>query len=434
MVSVFDFSGTDPGKLGDTEAIVNGSLIPAGTVNHAGLVEILHSSHNCSPHGSHYRIPLMSSTAENRLNRTQASRTGRNDSSPVQPQSLYYGALRLPSRYLLSPLAGFTNLPFRRVLREIGGAGLCTTDLVSARGLLERNAKSLQLIASHAVDTPYAVQIFGPDPGEMRQAAQFLEAQGVDSIDINMGCPVARVTSGGAGSAMMCSTDRTLNLVQNVVEGVALPVTVKMRLGWDDSQLTAPFFAREFEQIGIQAVAIHGRTREQGFRGSVNRAGIRAVVDAVERIPVIGNGDILNVADAARMFQETGCHGISIGRGALANPWIFRQLVEWETTGQYGPSGTFDERLSLMLRQFEYLEELVGTRRAVVMFRKMGHWYLKGMRVPKGLRHQFQLAGSRAEFDTAVTQIREAGPLGGVRTGELPDMHIPVPSGPVENW
>ena len=272
-------------------------------------------------------------------------------------QPLWYGSLKLPSRYLLSPLAGFTNLPFRRICRELGGVGLCTTDLVSARGLLERSPKSMQLIETCAQDSPYAVQIFGPDRIEMRDAAQFLEEFGVDSIDINMGCPVDRITKGGAGSAMMCSTSSTIELVRTVVEAVRLPVTVKMRLGWDDSQLTAPTFAREFEQVGIVAVAIHGRTRAQGFTGSVNRDGIRQVVEAVDKIPVIGNGDIRTVSDAETMFRETGCHGISIGRGALANPWIFRQLVEWETTGAAQPPGNFDERLELMLRQFGYLIE-----------------------------------------------------------------------------
>src|SRR5262245_43992979 len=168
-----------------------------------------------------------------------------------------YGRLRLDTRYLLSPLAGFTNLPFRRVCRELGGVGLGTTDLVSARGLLEQSAKSLQLIETCPEDRPFSVQIFGDDPAVMRAAAQFLEARGVDSIDINMGCPVNRITKGGAGSAMMCRPSSTVELVQTVVEAVRIPVTVKMRLGWDDTQLTAPSFAREFEQVGIAAVAIH---------------------------------------------------------------------------------------------------------------------------------------------------------------------------------
>lgn len=352
----------------------------------------------------------------------------------ISAAPLSIGPLRLKSRYLLSPLAGFTNLPFRRVVHEIGGVGLGTTDLVSAKGLVRGNAKSLQLIETHPDDSPFAVQIFGRDPVEMRDAAQLLEARGVDSIDINMGCPVARITSGGGGSALMCRTDDTVRLVQTVVESVSLPVTVKMRLGWDDLQLTAPRFAREFEQVGIAAVAIHGRTREQGFRGSVNRVGIRQVVEAVQRIPVIGNGDIHSVSDAARMFDETGCHGVSIGRGALANPWIFRQLVQWETTGEHDPPGGFDDRLDLLRRQLGYLEELVGPELAIRVFRKMGHWYLKSMRVRGPLRHQFQLAATRDEVEAALAEIAEAGPLHGDRTGVLPDMHVPVPSGPVERW
>jgi nifR3 family TIM-barrel protein len=350
------------------------------------------------------------------------------------PQPLHYGSLRLPSRYLLSPLAGFTNLPFRRVVRQLGGLGLATTDLVSARGLLEGSAKSFQLIESCPEDRPFAVQIFGDDPAVMRDASRMLHERGVDSIDINMGCPVQRITSGGAGSAMMCRRNDTLRLVQTVVEAVPIPVTVKMRLGWDATQITAPFFAREFEQIGIAAVAIHGRTREQGFTGGVSRDGIRLVVEAVTRIPVIGNGDIRSVDDAARMFAETGCHGISIGRGALANPWIFRQLVEWETTGECSPPGNFEDRLSLMSRQMYFLCDQVGEQRAVSAFRKMGHWYLKAMRVRADLRNDFQTAQSWDELLGVLQRITEAGPMTGSRTGLLPAMHVAVPSGPVERW
>jgi nifR3 family TIM-barrel protein len=353
---------------------------------------------------------------------------------PPQQPPLAYGALRLPSRYLLSPLAGYTNLPFRRVVREIGGVGLATTDLVNAKGLLAGNRKSLQLIETCPEDSPFAVQIFGSDPAALRDAAQLLEARGVHSIDINMGCPVDRITRNGSGSAMMCNANATVELVRGVVEAVKIPVTVKMRLGWDDSQLTAPRFAREFEQAGVAAVAVHGRTREQGFRGSVKRDGIRQVVEAVERIPVIGNGDVLSVPDAARMLRETGCLGVSVGRGALANPWIFRQLAEWEQTGRYSPPGSFEDRLELLRRQFGYLEAQAGTESAIVQFRKMGHWYLKSMRVRAWLRHQFQQARTRDEFEAALRAVNEEGPASGTRTGLLPDMRVPVPSGPVERW
>jgi tRNA-dihydrouridine synthase B len=347
---------------------------------------------------------------------------------------LRYGGLALPSRYLLSPLAGYTNLSFRRIVRSLSGVGLATTDLVNARGLLDGSQKSLQLIETSPDDRPFAVQIFGSDPAVMRDCAQFLAARGVDSIDINMGCPVNRVTRTGSGASLMCHADATVRLVQTVVEAVALPVTVKMRLGWDDTQITAPQFAREFEQVGVAAVAIHGRTRAQGFSGTVNRDGIRQVVEAVTRIPVIGNGDIRTIVDGVRMFAETGCHGISFGRGALANPWIFRQFVEWEQTGRWSPGGSFDDRLELLRRQLVCLIEQHGESRAVVQFRKMAHWYLKGMCVPAALRNDFQQARNLAEVDAALAEIVAHGPTRGDRHGVLPELHIAVPAGPNERW
>ncbi|HET6576437.1 MAG TPA: tRNA-dihydrouridine synthase family protein, partial [Fimbriiglobus sp.] len=240
-----------------------------------------------------------------------------------EPLSL--GGVRLASRFTLAPLAGYTNYPFRRSVREIGGVGLCTTDLVNARAILEGISKTLDLLATGPDDRPVSVQIFGANPDEMADAARWLEDYGATVIDINMGCPVRKVVKSGGGSAMMCdTTGTTVRLVQRVVEATTLPVTVKMRLGWDDANTSAPFFAREFERIGVAGITIHGRTREQGFSGGVNLAGVRAVVEAVERVPVFGNGDVRTLADAARMIEETGCHGIAVGRGALANPWFFR--------------------------------------------------------------------------------------------------------------
>ena len=344
-----------------------------------------------------------------------------------------YHDLRLPTRWHLSPLAGFTNLPFRRIVRELGGVGLATTDLVNARALMEGTAKSYELIETTPDDRPFAVQIFGHDPIVLRDAAQLLEARGVDSIDINMGCPVERITKTGAGSRLMCESN-TVALVKMVVDSVSIPVTVKMRLGWDESRITAPRFARAFEQAGVAAIAIHGRTRAQGFSGTVNLDGIRQVVEAVERIPVVGNGDVRTVEDALRMREMTGCQAVSIGRGALANPWIFRQLVEYETTGRYSPPGGFDDRMQLLRTQFRYLEERHGPERAITRFRKMAHWYVKGMRVTAALRHQLQLARTKAEFEEALAAIRAAGPIGGDRVGELPTLQVPVPAGPNERW
>ncbi len=345
-----------------------------------------------------------------------------------------YGKLALRSRYLLSPLAGFTNLPFRRIVREMGGVGLATTDLVNVRSLLASNPKALELTSTCPEDSPLAVQIFGNDAGLMAGAGRLLEARGIASIDINMGCPVNKVTKTGSGAGMMCRGSETVALVEQVVRAVTVPVTVKMRLGWDDRQITAPEFARAFEEIGVAAVAIHGRTRQQGFRGKVSLDGIRAVAEAVRSIPVIGNGDVRTIADADRMLRETGCHGISIGRGALANPWIFRQLVQWEETGACDPPGNFDDRMALLRQQFTYVIELRGPDRAIPFFRKMAHWYLKSMQVMARLRDAFQKAATIAEVDAVLAEIIARGPLSGDRHETLPDMPIPVPSGPVEHW
>ncbi|MFO0426421.1 MAG: tRNA dihydrouridine synthase [Planctomyces sp.] len=279
-----------------------------------------------------------------------------------------------------------------------------------------------------------APQILANEEEPIRLSVKKLEIWGAEAIDINMGCPVSRIAESGAGAGMMCNVDGSVDLVRHVVSASRVPISVKMRLGWDDSQITAPMFAQKFEDAGVCAVAIHGRTRAQGFGGQVSLPGIRKVVEAVRSIPVIGNGDIRSVADAARMLSETGCHGVSIGRAALANPWIFRQLSEWETTGTWSPAGTFDERLNLMMQQFDCLAERNGIPRAIILFRKMAHWYLKGMRVRKALRGDFQKVCTEQEMATALAQIREEGPVDGNRSGILTDVHIHVPSGPVEQW
>ena len=354
-------------------------------------------------------------------------------SATAKPRTLNFGPLELPTRWLLSPLAGFTNLEFRRIARGLGGVGLGTTDLVNARGLCEGSAKSLELIETGPGDSPFAVQLFGHEPHRMAEAAKLVEDRGVNSIDINMGCPVDRVCKTGAGSKLMTDTTRTTDLVTAVVEAVAVPVTVKMRLGWDETKLTAPDFARRFEGCGVTAVMIHGRTRAQGFSGTISLPGIAAVADAVRNIPVIGNGDVRTVADAARMLSETGCDGVSVGRGALANPWIFRQLVQWETTGAYDPPGTFADRMELLKTQFGGLCDRHGEDRAVPRFRKMAHWYLKAMHVRAELRGVVQQAKTRLEFDAALRRVWDEGPVGrATRDGILPDMH--VPKGPVERW
>ncbi|MBM3996444.1 MAG: tRNA dihydrouridine synthase DusB [Planctomycetes bacterium] len=345
---------------------------------------------------------------------------------------LRLGNLTLASRYCLSPLAGYTNMPFRVAVRELGGLGLATTELVSTRALLMGSAKTSEYIETCAADSPLAVQIYGSDAKEMCDAAQWLENYGAAAIDINMGCPVAKVVKNGGGSAMMCNIGATTALVRAVVEAVRIPVTVKMRLGWDDTNHTAPSLAREFEQAGVAAVTIHGRTREQGFSGKVNIDGIRAVVESVERMPIIGNGDVRSIADAERMFRETGCAAIGIGRGALLNPWIFAQLCSWATTGDVGFVPTYDQRLDFMTRHYYLLVEQRGERYASLVFRKCGGWYSRVLKPGREIHQKMMMLECLADFDAIVATLREKGPPPTWKAGELPE--IAVPKGPISHW
>jgi nifR3 family TIM-barrel protein len=331
-------------------------------------------------------------------------------------------------------LAGYTNLSFRLAVRALGGLGLATTDLVNARALLTRSRRTMELIQTCAEDRPVAVQIYGSKAAELAEAARWLESYGVSSVDINMGCPVHKVVRGGGGSAMMCERASTVDLVRRIVEAVRIPVTVKMRLGWDDENHSAPFFAREFEQIGVAAVTIHGRTRAQGFAGAVNHAGIRAVVEAVDRMPVIGNGDVRTITDAAHMLRTTGCAGIAIGRGALLNPWFFAQLHRWEETGDPGRPATFVERLEFMDRHFRLLVDHKGERFACLSFRKVANWYCRVLRPGREIQQQLMHIESVATFASLVEQIREIVEGREVHDWPEADLAIRVPSGPVEMW
>ena len=364
------------------------------------------------------------------------------------------GSLKLKSNLFLSPLAGYTNLPFRLVVREVGGVGLCTTDLVNARSLLEKREKAFKLIETRPEDSPLAVQLFGSVAEEMRDAALIVEAHGAVSVDINMGCPVKKVVKIGGGSAMMTELDKTAALVRGMVNAVKIPVTAKMRLGWDDDNLTAPDLARALEDAGVAAIFVHGRTREQGFGGTVNLAGIRKVVAAIKKIPVIGNGDIVTPPAAKKMLDETGCAGVSIGRGAFYDPWIFKRTSQLLQTGELPPEATFAERVRVMCRHLDLMAEVFGEELGCRMFRKVAPWYAKRF----GPCHEFNKkvvqVHTKAQFHEILgNYIRWRRQFLDER-GELlprfqqaplvasfmrePDSitrtHIPVPKGPVEVW
>ncbi|PYM14068.1 MAG: tRNA dihydrouridine synthase DusB [Verrucomicrobia bacterium] len=364
------------------------------------------------------------------------------------------GSLELSSNLFLSPLAGYTNLPFRLTLREVGGLDLATTDLVNARSLLEKNPKALKLIETCSADRPLAVQLFGSDPEEMRDAAQQLEAAGISSVDINMGCPVRKVCRVGGGSAMMTELGRTAKLVKGMVEAVKIPITAKMRLGWDEQNVTAPDLAGALEDAGVAAIFVHGRTREQGFGGSVNLRGIQAVVRAVKRIPVIGNGDVTTPEAAKRMIEETGCAGVSIGRGAFYNPWIFLHTRHYLRTGEVLPEPGFEERVRVMCRHLELMLEVFGEEHGCRMFRKVAPWYAKRFGPANVFNKRVVTISSKAEFCKILGDYIDWRKQFLDENGELKlqyqpaplvasFMHepavsqreqIPVPKGPVEVW
>ncbi len=271
-----------------------------------------------------------------------------------------------------------------------------------------------------------------PSPRRWGEAAQWLENYGVSAVDINMGCPVHKVTRGGGGSALMCNVGNTVELVRTVVEAVRIPVTVKMRLGWDDTHWSAPFFAREFEQAGVAAVIIHGRTRDQGFGGTVNRDGIRAVVEAVEHMPVIGNGDIRNIAEAERMFLTTGCAGISIGRGALLNPWIFSELCRWEETGTPGQPAGYEARVDFMARHYHLLVAQRGERFASLTFRKVANWYCRVLKPGRAIQQRLVMLERSYGFRRHRRPAARPGSAAGWNRHVQPE--IAVPKGPIAHW
>jgi nifR3 family TIM-barrel protein len=365
--------------------------------------------------------------------------------------------IEVSSNLFLSPLAGYTTLPMRRTVRELGGLGWATTDLVNARSLIERNPTALKLVESCEGDRPLAIQLFGSVPSEMRDAAVICEDMGAQAVDINMGCPVKKVTKIGGGSAMMTELAATARLVRGMVEAVKIPVTAKMRLGWDEDNLTAPDLARALEDAGVAAVFVHGRTRAQGFSGTVNLPGIRSVVGAVRSIPVIGNGDITTPEAARHMIAQTGCAGISIGRGAFYDPWIFRRTEHYLRTGELLPEPGFAERIRVLRDHFERYCEFYGEERGARLFRKVAPWYAKRFGPARPFKQRILTIESRADFEAVVAEYvawRSAfcdasgellpkfqpapmSPsfLGGEPEAEVFDREgIPVPRGPIETW
>jgi nifR3 family TIM-barrel protein len=299
------------------------------------------------------------------------------------------GRLKIEPDIVLAPMAAVTDLPFRTVCEELG-VGLTITEFLSANALTSGARKTLEKLTASINGRPFGVQIFGREPEKMAAAAKMAVEIGAFLVDINMGCPAKRVVAGACGSALMKEPELAQSLVRAVREAVPshLPITVKHRSGWDEKHLNAPEFACAMVEAGAEMITVHGRTRAQGFTGKSDRSIIRYVREAVpSHIPVVGNGDVATVNDYFRMRDETGCDAVMIGRGALGNPWLFRDIAA-RLRGENVTAVTPADRLKVFLRHIELIESHSPPKKLVHELRKAVAWYTKGLRDSASVRER----------------------------------------------
>ena len=314
------------------------------------------------------------------------------------------GGITIDPPLTLAPMAGQTNHPFRLLCREMGDCGLVCTELISSQAMHYKNPKTFNYFDWTEAEHPFAVQLYGSDPAIMAEAARIVVDHGADIVDINMGCWVPKVAKTGGGAALLRDVCTATRVVEAVVNAVPVPVTVKVRSGWDPEHLTAVEFARAAENAGVQAIAVHARTASQGFTGTADWDIIRQVKQTVKHIPVIGNGDVENASDAGRMFEQTGCDGVMIGRAALGNPWLFRQIAHELRTGESLALPTVRERAEVALRHARLTLETtpLSERQAVFELRGQITKYHLGTHRAAELRAQLVHAESLADIEATL--------------------------------
>jgi tRNA-dihydrouridine synthase B len=287
------------------------------------------------------------------------------------------GPVRIDAPVILAPMTGVTDLPFRRIVKRYG-AGLTVSEMIASQAMIRETRQSLQKSLWDPAEEPVSLQLAGCEPHVMAEAAKLNEQRGAAIIDINMGCPVKKVVNGDAGSALMRDLPLAAKLIEATVKAVKVPVTLKTRMGWDHSSLNAPELARIAENLGVQMITIHGRTRCQLYKGVADWSFVRRVKEAVS-VPVIVNGDICSIEDAHEALRQSGADGVMIGRGAYGRPWLIGQVMSELGGGGHRPDPSLDEQLATILEQYEEMLRLYGNHSGVNLARKHIGWYTKGL-------------------------------------------------------